>query len=152
MSLRQPRRRAALRERVQRLARKEPVVRPLKFRNRVERSGGGRSARLRMAVDGARRLILQVLVPHVVHQRRIERGRVHSARHAAGENDRGGGGVIQEHHALGQFALDQNGGVRGDPAGAAEEVVEAIMNKQRIRRVLRQALGDFSRVDRPVIA
>ena len=61
-------------------------------------------------------------------------------------------GIIQEHHALGQFALDQNRGVRGDPAGAAEEVVEAIMKEERIRRVLRQALGDFCRVDRPVIA
>ena len=73
-------------------------------------------------------------------------------RHAASENDRGGGRIIQEHHALGQFALDQNRGVRGDPAGAADEVVEAIMKEERIRRVLRQALGDFSRVDRPVIA
>ena len=104
-----------------------------------------------MPTDRARRLILQVRVPHVVHQRRIERRRVDRARNPAGKDDGGRGRIIHEDHALRQVAFDQDRRVRGNPAGAAEEVVEAIVTEQRIRRVLRQALGHFCRVDGAVV-
>ena len=51
--------------------------------------------------DRARRLILKVEVPHVVHQRRIEPGRVDRARNAAGKDD-----VFLETVGVGQGEID----------------------------------------------
>ena len=60
-----------------------------------------------MPRDRARCLSLQVSVPNIVHQRRIERRRVHGARDAAGKDHGGGRQIVDEDDALRQVALDQ---------------------------------------------
>jgi len=96
-------------------------------------------------------LILQVWVSHVVHQRRIERRCVHGAGNTASEDDGSLGWIIHEDYALGQLAFDQNRGVGGNPARSRDEIVEAVVQKQRVRRIRGETFGDFFGIYRPVI-
>ena len=104
-----------------------------------------------MAIDRTRRLSLQVRVSDVVHQRWIESGRVHGTRDAAGEDHRGGRGIIHEDDALRQLPLNQDGGMGGDAGGAADEIVEAVMKEERVGGVVDKALPNFLKADRAVI-
>ena len=151
VSLRQVRSWPTLGERLQRLARKEAAVSSLERRDRLELGRRRRDSGLRVTGDRTRRLSLQVRVAHVVHQCRIEPGRVDRARNPAGKDDGGRGRIVHEDHTLRQVAFDQDRCVRGNPAGAAEEVVEAIVAEQRLGRVFRKALGHFRRVDGAVV-
>jgi hypothetical protein len=145
---RQCRRDAASRERLQ--SRAQPIIRVLELRNCVELVRRGRERGLRMTLDGAQRLPVEVEIAHVVHQRGVERGGIHRTRDAASDHHGCRRRIVGHDHARRELTLDQDRCVRGDPAGAADEVVEAIVQEQRVGRVRREAFSDLCRIDRAV--
>ena len=42
--------------------------------------------------------------------------------------------------------------MRGDPGSAADEIVESVVNEQRIQGIARESFRDFDRVDGTVVA
>ena len=128
---------------MQLFAGEETPLRLLKLRDRVELLQSGRNRGLRMSIDGTRCLLLQVGVSEVVHQARVERRGVDRTGNTAREDDGGRERIIEQHDPLRQLALDQNRRVRGDSRRAPDEVVEAIVKEEGIRRVIAQPLGHF---------
>ena len=121
--------------------RTEERPRPLEHRDLLQLLGGRRLRALRMIGDGGAGLRFEAAQPSVVHQHRIERGRVQRAGNAAADHHRSSRRVRCQADVVGERHPNEQRGIRQHPLNALTgAIVAAVAEKQRIVGIAGEAL------------